>query len=105
MAAATEPEPVMPEVPPFTAPRTYAVVDTLEGLDHWIEAAEQAGAVAIWPAASAVAGTPPGALRHRAGDWRRGWPPMFRSAITAPGTLDSRRHGAGLALGCGDRAG
>src|SRR5215471_18613970 len=49
-------EPVIPEIPPFTAPRTYALVDTMEGLDHWIEAAEQAGAVAIWPEASALAG-------------------------------------------------
>jgi DNA polymerase I len=48
-------EPVIPEVPPFTATRTYALVDTLEGLDHWIEAAYQAGAVSIWPVASAVA--------------------------------------------------
>src|ERR1700758_1808374 len=54
-----QPEPVIPEVPPFTAPRTYALVNTVEGLDHWIEAAEQAGAVAIWPEASAVAGTRP----------------------------------------------
>jgi DNA polymerase-1 len=52
-------EPVMPEIPPFTAPRSYALVDTLEGLDHWIEAAEQAGAVAVWPETSAVAGTRP----------------------------------------------
>jgi DNA polymerase I len=52
-------EPVIPEVPPFTAPRTYALVDTLEGLDHWIEAAYQAGAVAIWPEASAVASSRP----------------------------------------------
>ncbi|HEV8030076.1 MAG TPA: 5'-3' exonuclease H3TH domain-containing protein, partial [Stellaceae bacterium] len=34
--------PVIPEIPPFTAPRTYAVVDIIEGLEHWIEAAEQA---------------------------------------------------------------
>jgi DNA polymerase-1 len=47
---------VIPELPPFTAPRTYALVDTSEGLDHWIEAAEQAGVVAIWPETSAVAG-------------------------------------------------
>src|SRR5436305_1882737 len=40
-------------------PRTYAVVDTLEGLDHWIAAAEQAGHVALWPAPSLVAGTRP----------------------------------------------
>ena len=52
-------EPVFPEIPRFTAPRTYALVDTSEGLDHWIEAAEQAGIVAIWPEASAVAGTRP----------------------------------------------
>jgi DNA polymerase I len=52
-------EPVIPDIPPFTTPRTYALVDTIEGLDHWIEAAEQAGAVAIWPEASAVAGTRP----------------------------------------------
>ena len=52
-------EPAIPEIPPFTAPRTYALVDTIEGLDHWIEAAQQAGAVAIWPEASSVAGTRP----------------------------------------------
>jgi DNA polymerase-1 len=54
-----QPEPVVPEVLPFTAPRTYALVDTLEGLDHWIEAAQQAGAVAIWPETSAMAGSRP----------------------------------------------
>jgi DNA polymerase-1 len=58
-ALAERPEPVVPEVPPFTAPRTYALVDTLEGLDHWIEAAYQAGVVAIWPEASAVTGMRP----------------------------------------------
>jgi DNA polymerase-1 len=52
-------EPVIPEIPAFTAPRTYALVDTIEGLDHWIEAAEQSGVVAIWPEASAVADTRP----------------------------------------------
>ena len=49
----------IPEMPPFSAERTYAVVDTPEGLDHWIEAAEQAGAVAMWAAASTLAGTRP----------------------------------------------
>ena len=53
------PEPVIPEIPPFTAPRTYALVDTVEGLDHWIEAAQQAGTVAIWLEGSSVAGTRP----------------------------------------------
>jgi len=52
-------DPVIPEIPPFTAPRTYALVETIEGLDHWIEAACQAGAVAIWPEGSAVAGSRP----------------------------------------------
>jgi DNA polymerase-1 len=48
-------EPAVPEIPPFSEPRTYAVVDTVEGLEHWIEAAVQAGSVAVWAAASAVA--------------------------------------------------
>src|SRR5437868_7769197 len=52
-------EPVIPEIPPFTAPRTYALVDTAEGLDHWIEAAQQAGTVAIWAEGSSVAGARP----------------------------------------------
>ncbi|HTV88785.1 MAG TPA: DNA polymerase I [Stellaceae bacterium] len=58
--AATGPsEPAIPEVPPFSAPHAYGVVDTADGLDHWIEAAMQAGEVAIWPAPSAVAGSRP----------------------------------------------
>src|SRR5713226_3518594 len=52
-------EPVTPEIPPFSDPRTYAIVDTAEGLGHWIEAAEQAGFVAAWPAPSIVDGTRP----------------------------------------------
>ena len=59
IAPAEQPEPVVPEIPPFTAPRTYALVDTVAGLDHWIEAAEQSGVVAIWPEASTVASTRP----------------------------------------------
>ena len=59
VAAAEHPEPVIPEALPFTAPHTYALVDTLEGLDRWIEAANEAGLVAIWPVASAVASTRP----------------------------------------------
>ena len=47
-------EPVMPEVPPFSAPCTYALVDTVEGLEHWIEAAYQAGSVAVWPETTQV---------------------------------------------------
>ena len=52
-------EPVVPEIPPFTAPRTYALVDTLEGLDHWSEGAQQAGVVAVWREASAIPGSRP----------------------------------------------
>ena len=52
-------EAVLPEVPPFSADRTYAVVDTVEGLDHWVEAAVQAGAATIWAAPSAAPGTRP----------------------------------------------
>jgi len=54
-----QPEAVIPEVPSFAAPRTYALIDTLEGLDHWIEAAQQAGVVAVWPETSAVTGARP----------------------------------------------
>jgi DNA polymerase-1 len=59
VVAAGPSEPVIPEILPFTAPRSYAIVDTIEGLDHWIEAAEQAGIVAIWPAPSVLDGTRP----------------------------------------------
>ena len=52
-------EPVIPEVPPFTAPRSYALIETAEGLDHWIEAAYEGGYVAVWVAASAVSGRRP----------------------------------------------
>ncbi len=55
IAPVERPEPVIPEIPPFIAPRTYALVETVEGLDHWIEAAQQAGTVAIWAEGSSVA--------------------------------------------------
>ncbi|MBV9554006.1 MAG: DNA polymerase I, partial [Alphaproteobacteria bacterium] len=44
---ARDSEPVVPAFPPFAAGRNYALIDTLEGLDHWIEAAEEAGMVAV----------------------------------------------------------
>jgi len=59
VASVAPSEPVIPEIPAFTGERTYAVVDTREGLEHWIEAAEEAGVVAIWPAPSIVSGTRP----------------------------------------------
>jgi len=46
----TASEPVIPEIAPFGNERKYALIDTLEGLEHWIEAAEEAGMVAIHPA-------------------------------------------------------
>ena len=49
---ATANEPVIPEVAPFADERKYALIDTLDGLDHWIEAAVDAGAVALHPAPS-----------------------------------------------------
>ena len=52
-------EPVVPEIPPFAAEPIYAIVDTVAGLEHWIEAAVEAGSVAIWAAPSAVDGSRP----------------------------------------------
>jgi DNA polymerase I len=52
-------EPVIPEVPSFQAPRNYALIDTVEGLDHWIEAAYDGGSVAVWIAPTAVPGRRP----------------------------------------------
>jgi len=43
-------EPVVPDFASFAEERNYALIDTLEGLDRWIEAAAEAGAVAIFPA-------------------------------------------------------
>jgi DNA polymerase-1 len=57
--AAARPEPAIPDLPPFVAPRTYALIDTAEGLDHWLEAAAEAGIVAISPEASALPGRQP----------------------------------------------
>jgi DNA polymerase I len=56
---AEHPDPVIPEVPPFLASCRYALIDTLEGLDHWLEAASEAGIVGIRPEASARSGQRP----------------------------------------------
>ncbi|MGH7040416.1 MAG: DNA polymerase I [Stellaceae bacterium] len=58
-APAERPEPVIPEIPPFPAPHIYALVESVEGLRHWIEMAEEAGLVAIWPETSARPGRRP----------------------------------------------
>jgi DNA polymerase-1 len=68
-------EPVIPEIAPFAETAKYALIDTLEGLDHWIEAATDAGAVAVHPApglAGIALALAPGMaayvpLTHRAG--------------------------------------
>ena len=52
-------EVAVPEVAPFSDTRSYALIDTLEGLDHWLDAARDAGMVALFPAPSAVAGAAP----------------------------------------------
>jgi DNA polymerase I len=43
-------EPVVPPVAPFTGETKYALIETLDGLDKWIEAAAEAGHLAIYPA-------------------------------------------------------
>jgi len=43
-------EPVVPAVAPFTAEQNYQLIDTLDGLDRWIAAAEKTGFVALHPA-------------------------------------------------------
>jgi DNA polymerase-1 len=48
------PEPVIPEIPPFTAPREYTLIDSDAALDRWIEKAREAGAVAISAEASSA---------------------------------------------------
>jgi hypothetical protein len=89
--AATAPaatEAVISEIPPFSEPRTYAIADTAEELEHWIEAAEQAGFVAIWP--SMVDHTHPALAAWR---WRWCSPPTCRSAIVrATCSTRQRRH-------------
>ena len=59
-AAAVGPsEPILPEILPFSAPRLYEIVNTVEGLEQWIEAAVGAGSFALWPAPSVLGGTRP----------------------------------------------
>ena len=43
-------EPIIPAIAPFAPDMKYALIDTLEGLDHWIEAATEAGIVVVHPA-------------------------------------------------------
>jgi len=84
-AAVEEPRESAPLVPlfaPFADERTYALLDTLEGLDHWIEAAEEAGIVAVHPAPG-LAGI---ALALAPG--LAGYVPLAHRAPGAQSTLD-----------------
>ncbi len=86
-------EPVIPEVPNFAGPRSYELIETVEGLDHWIEAANEAGYVAVWVAASAIPGAGPrsSGLLWR---WRRGWRLIFRSPIVLRANSTSPKRAA-----------
>jgi DNA polymerase I len=52
-------EPVIPQVPPFSAERSYAIIDTAECLEKWIGSGQDAGEVALWAAASVVPNSRP----------------------------------------------
>jgi DNA polymerase-1 len=56
---AERPEPVIPEILPFAQSCHYALLDSAEALDQWIEKAQQDGIVALWPEASATPGRRP----------------------------------------------
>ncbi|HVH75324.1 MAG TPA: DNA polymerase I [Stellaceae bacterium] len=58
-APAEAPAPAIPEIPPFTAPREYLVIDSDEALDRWTGRAREAGAVAVSLEASSTAGGRP----------------------------------------------
>ncbi len=90
-------EPVIPEILPFTAEHTYAIVDTLDGLDQWIAAAEQAGTVAIWAASSTVGGTRP-ELCGLALALAPGLAAYLPLGHRPAGLLDAAESGGGLSL-------
>ena len=99
--AAGPSEPAIPEILPFSAPRSYAIVDTIEGLEYWIEAAEQAGAVALWPAPSVVGGTRPelcGLALAIAPGMAAYLPLGHRAPIALGGLLDAAESAGKLSL-------
>jgi DNA polymerase-1 len=83
-------EPVIPEIAPFSDTRSYALIDTLEGLDQWIAAAEDAGMVAVFPAASAVAGAAPAlaGIAIAVGPGLAAYVPLAHRAPGSQGSLD-----------------
>jgi DNA polymerase I len=90
--------PVIPAFPPFADNRAYVLIDTIEGLDHWIAAAMDAGAVAM-QVAPGLAGI---ALALAPG--RAGYVPLAHRAPGAQSSLDfSEATGPGSnALQAGD---
>ncbi|HEV2334506.1 MAG TPA: DNA polymerase I, partial [Stellaceae bacterium] len=96
--AAGPSEPVIPEILPFSAPRSYAIVDTIGGLEQWIEGARQKGTVAIWPVPSAVGGTRPD-LCGLALAAMPGTAIYLPLAHRPAGLLDAAGSGGGLSLG------
>ena len=75
-------EPVVPGFPPFAVERTYALIDTLEGLEHWLEAAEEAGVVALHTAPG-LAG-----IALALGPGLAGYVPLAHRASGAQSSLD-----------------
>ena len=83
--------------PAFHRAKAIALLDTLEGLDHWIEAAQRPGSLPSGRRAAGLPGSPKGGpswpgWRWR---WRQGSPPMCRwhraAAISTPRSSGSNR--------------
>jgi DNA polymerase-1 len=83
-------EPAIPDIAPFSDTRNYALIDTLDGLDHWIAAAEDAGMVAVFPAASVVAGAAPAlaGIAIAVGPGLAAYVPLAHRAPGSQGSLD-----------------
>jgi DNA polymerase-1 len=97
-AAAVGPvEPILPEILPFSAPHSYEIIDTVERLEQWIEAAGEEGSVALWPAPSAVGGTRP-ELCGLALALKPGGADYLPLGHRAAGLLDTEEGAGGLSL-------
>jgi len=98
VVASAPSEPVIPEILPFSAPHSYAIVDTITGIEQWIEGARQKGTVAIWPVPSAVGGTRPD-LCGLALALTPGKAAYLPLAHRPAGLLDAAERAGGLSLG------
>ncbi len=81
-------EPVVPEIAPFVETVKYALIDTLDALDHWIEAATEAGAVAVHPAPG-LAG-----IALALGPGLAAYVPLTQRAGSGQGSLDLAAPGS-----------